>query len=559
MSKRTFQEVNQDMSLGKLFETELPILSKGNEGLQSSPHVYDTGHEGAVIETEEFDLPSATPFLPAGAEKQTSYILKEFYESGQESFTYQNETKVQNLVASCLKDALLSQDLSRVFSVENEFSVFSYRPDIIVVSHDTKGIILIIEVKKPGAEVFESHEVSGQEYDYLVGNLLSGVHTPFAVLSSYDEMCIAYLDDDGVSRKILERNAEKLGEDISPEILEAFGVNDKSPSSASPVHQSVSEKPSPEPKLNKVFGGYLIAPVDCKVGGEGGNDDDEEGHDDDDNGDDGDVDDDDDDDDDDGEWDRIVIYTQTFGRKDAMKALVLAIRCGLESVALGAPRNIPMGGETAVGTCAKVNETGFVWTSIPGTIKFNYDNFPGNTTKMMYLWRDLGRGSKGRVFLACNASGRACAVKFFLIDYNTYHRQTGTQEERQTWRAAQMADRLADAEKEKDYWIRVYGKEFEDQVRVTQLNNLWCLMMPYFDQVLDCERENYLKNVESRLTHFKEMNLRYNMDDVRWRHVGVRNGLVYIFDLGSLDECHASEIDVGAQVDKLRRKIQNRD
>ena len=84
-------------------------------------------------------------------------------------------------------------------------------------------------------------------------------------------------------------------------------------------------------------------------------------------------------------------------------------------------------------------------------------------------------------------------------------------------------------------------------------------MMPYFDQVLDCERANCLKNVESRLTHFKEMNLRYHMDDVRWRHVGVRNGLVYIFDLGSLDECHTSEIDVGAQVDKLRRKIQSRD
>ena len=60
-----------------------------------------------------------------------------------------------------------------------------------------------------------------------------GVHKPFTVLSSYDEMCIAYLDDDGVSREILERNAEKLGEDISPEILEAFGVNEQSPSSQS--------------------------------------------------------------------------------------------------------------------------------------------------------------------------------------------------------------------------------------------------------------------------------------------------------------------------------------
>lgn len=368
----------------------------------------------------------------------------------------------------------------------------------LVVIHDMKGIILSAQVKEPAAaQVFESHEVSGQEYNHLVGNLLSSgvVHTPFAVISSYDEMCFAYLDDDGVSREILERNADKLQEDISTKILQAFGINDdsKSPCSSSPVHHSISEKSSPKPKLNKVFDGHLNAPVDCKVGGKGGNDDEDEGHDDNDNDNnddnDGDVDDD-DDGNDDGEWECKVIYTQTSGRKDAMKALVLAIHCGLESMALGVPRNVPMGGETAVGTCAKVNETNLVWTSIPGTIKFNYDNFPGNTTKMLYLWRDLGRGREGRVFLACNAPGRACAVKFFLIDdYNPYyHHQTGTKEELQTRRAAQMADRLADAEQERDYWIRVYGKEFEDQVRVIQLNNLWCLMMPYFDQVLDCER-----------------------------------------------------------------------
>ena len=503
--------------------------------------MYDTGHEGAVIETDEIRLPSTTPFLPAGAEKETSFILKEFYASGQDTFAYQNETKVQNLVASCLKDALISQDLSRVFSVENEFSVFSYRPDIIVVSHGTKGIILIVEVKKPGAEVFESHEVSGQVYDYLVGNLLSGVHAPFAVLSSYDEMRISFLDDDGVSRDILHRNAEKLAEDISTEILDAFGLNDNSPSSVSPVHHSVAEKPSPEPKLNKVFGANLNASLDGKIDGKGGIDEDGEEWS--------------SDDDDDSEWDRKVMYTQSFGRKEAMSALVLAIRCGLEVMALGSPRNVPKDGEAAVGTCAKVNKTGFVWTNIPGSMKFNYHDFPEDRTEMMYLWRDLGRGSKGRVFLACNTSGRACAVKFFLIDYNTCHRQKGTTAERQAWRAAQMAGRLVDAEKERDYWIRVYGKVFEDQVRVTQLNNLWCLMMPYFDQVRDCERESCLESVKSHLTRFRTLNLRYNSDDLRWRHVGVRDGLVYIFDLGSLEECHASEIDVGAQMAKLERKI----
>lgn len=130
MPKRTFQEVNQDISLGKLFETELPMLSsKGNEGLQPARVrlTMHRGQAGAVIETKEFHLPNATPFLPAGAEKQTGFILKEFYGSGQESFRYHNETKVQNLVASCLEDALLSQDFFRVFRVEHECSVFSCR------------------------------------------------------------------------------------------------------------------------------------------------------------------------------------------------------------------------------------------------------------------------------------------------------------------------------------------------------------------------------------------------------------------------------------------------
>ena len=88
-----------------------------------------------------------------------------------------------------------------------------------------------------------------------------------------------------------------------------------------------------------------------------------------------------------------------------------------------------------------------------------------------------------------------------------------------------MADRLADAEKEKDYWIRVYGKEFEDQVRVTQLNNLWCLMMPYFDQVSNNKRESCLDAVRKHLTDFKAMDLHYRTEDLRWRHIGVHHGL----------------------------------
>ena len=563
MSKRRRTTNNSAVSsLGHLFQTAVPELSKRDEELQSSPHVYDTGHDSAAPFTEEIELTDQETYLFDGGQ-DPSYLLRELHDQALEFFNYQNETKVQNLVALCLKDALRSQGLFQHFGVENEFSIFSYRPDIIIVSHSLKGIILVIEVKKPGVEVFTSHEVAGQKYDYLIGKLLSGVsNNPIGVLTTYDEMCIAFLDDEGKSLDILKRNASNLGNDIDPAVLKAFGIDEDSPSppSSPPTsgHASDSRRPSPESKLNPVFAGLnndgqedrkpsgktsddekppgssgqQVEEMSEKVEEEsdGGNDDEDD-------------------------WNRSVFYTQTFGREVAMKALVLAIRCGLEAVAKSDPRNAPTNGASAPGTCAMVNEHGLVYTNIPEAIKFNYHGFPSANTKIMYLWRDIGRGSKGRVFLACNSSGRACAVKFFLIDYNTYHRRHDTSENRENWRQSQMITKKKEAEKEYAHWVNAYGGAFKDQVRVVRLNNLWCLMMPYFDQVSPNKRSSFLKVVRDHLEEFKASNLNYAIEDLRWRHVGVRDEGCFIFDLGSLESRDASEIDVDASIDALREEI----
>jgi hypothetical protein len=119
-----------------------------------------------------------------------------------------------------------------------------------------------------------------------------------------------------------------------------------------------------------------------------------------------------------------------------------------------------------------------------------------------------------------------------------------------------MVRKKAEAEAERDYWLLVYGDAFRDQVRVIQLNNLWCLMMPYFAQVLNHERKGYLNQIKVHLSSFKEKNLLYNEADLRWRHIGVRDGSVYIFDLGSLAPTN-DEIDVDEQIRKLRAKIKN--
>lgn len=199
---------------------------KGTNLYRVHPHVYDTGHEHAAIFLENISFPNGSdpPFMPEDAEKDKSFLRLDLTKQSADCFTYQTETKIQSLVTSCLKDALSSQDLYRHFGVENEFSAFAYRPDIVVVSHDTRGIILVIEVKKPGLEVFRSPDVGGQVYDYLVGQLLTGTTAPFAVLTTYDEMCIAHLNDGGVSLESLTRNADALIQDISSDILHAFGI-----------------------------------------------------------------------------------------------------------------------------------------------------------------------------------------------------------------------------------------------------------------------------------------------------------------------------------------------
>lgn len=219
------------------------------------------------------------------------------------------------------------------------------------------------------------------------------------------------------------------------------------------------------------------------------------------------------------------------------------------------PRNVPMHGESVSGSCAKVSATGLVWGNMPKNLCFSHNQFPGPTTEVLYLWRDLGRGNKGRVFLACSTAGNVCAVKFFLINYDTYHRQEGREAERQAFRQAQMKIKEAEANHEKEYWLQVYGDTFRRQVRVVQLNNLWCLMMPYFDQVPNDQREGCLDAVQEHLTHFKDMNLLYNTKDLRWRHIGVRYGSPYIFDLGSLEKCNAAGIDIDSSMNILRAKI----
>jgi hypothetical protein len=318
--------------------------------------------------------------------------------------TYQTEADIRSLVVNAVKDALklLGHGLHSLFKVRYEVSLFSYRPDIVVVHHSTLGIVLVIKVKKPGASVFASKDVGGQIYDYLMGETSMGVAFPFAVLSTYDEMCIVYRNDDESVRKgceeIIKLNADNLSSEyVPPDVVMQSIASPTSPNRATSKSKPIIPNTNVRKVLDFITESNHNANEDGKAGDDETSDNDAES----------------DDEEDCSYYPPSVCYSQTFKGKAILPALVLALRCGFDSLATKQHRQLPAHTFSAKGTCAYVNRTSLLWKDIPELIKFDYSKFPGPSTKKYYLWANLGRGSTGRVFLACNTKGKVCAVNIF--------------------------------------------------------------------------------------------------------------------------------------------------
>jgi len=70
----------------------------------------------------------------------------------------------------------------------------------------------------------------GQLNDYLVGQLVMGVNRPFPVLSSYEETCIAHLNDNDLSRHIFDHKAGSINERLQTSSFDPDSKNDSTSS-----------------------------------------------------------------------------------------------------------------------------------------------------------------------------------------------------------------------------------------------------------------------------------------------------------------------------------------
>lgn len=131
---------------------------------------------------------------------------------------------------------------------------------------------------------------------------------------------------------------------------------------------------------------------------------------------------------------------------------------------------------------------------------------------------------KGHAFLACNSSN--------VFPHGIRYREEETMQERQA-----RTEKAGGRTRKEQLDLCLFLSRIKS---VTEQ----CLLMPYFDQRSEMRTEGTpFPRFGSHLERFQERNLQYDMNDLRWRHVGIRNSMVCLFDLGSLRDCPAVDND----------------
>ena len=112
-----------------------------------------------------------------------------------------------------VKDAITCAGLEKLYESHLEFLMFLFKPDIVLIQSREipRSVLMCIEVKSPGKrkkkdatkkdkvafdkDVFESNNVALQMFNYLMAMKQLGSKYPIACLSTYDQMCMTFLED----------------------------------------------------------------------------------------------------------------------------------------------------------------------------------------------------------------------------------------------------------------------------------------------------------------------------------------------------------------------------
>jgi hypothetical protein len=136
--------------------------------------------------------------IPVTDQRELSSLPSKFNSATDGKHTYVNEFGVQAFCQRLITDALYALGLDADVMSHLEISIYTMKPDIMLVLQRQGLIVFVVEVKSPeanGNEVFTSNAVAGQVWSYLYAMRASGVEVPMGAIMTFKKMVLVTLDD----------------------------------------------------------------------------------------------------------------------------------------------------------------------------------------------------------------------------------------------------------------------------------------------------------------------------------------------------------------------------
>jgi len=473
------------------------------------------------------DVGNLNDFLQLELSNSAS-CLGAMIDSNQGILTYENEYDVQAIIhnalcdAACICNIIISkivgdsnrQNLPRL-AVRRESTIFSNVVDHAVVFDALSGVpVFVVEAKKIWGEGMNPTEnVYGQVFDQLSEMHAKGHPNPFGALTCFDETYITWLDNDA-SEAVMDSLSENQQYTVQrlEKIIQNFVV-------------ARDDTSSPQRTIVPTDGIQTQSPVqEILVVSDADTDDDTRNnnstgvfstH------------------------DKVhVLRSKSLTPPYMVEAFISAIICSLDG--FQKPRGIQkltLQHNIALDCLCMDSESHF-WgtlrTTYRGPKKLQDGCAPPES---LFLVDHLGTGSTSKAFRALTRDGYDCVVKMYIKRQDDDKKILTGKDFRDNAEAA--------VRKEYQEYQKIYGDELKGYVWMQQLNNMHCLIHPYFQHLEKNQRAiQLLSTIPERLSLFRiTTNVQndgafyaFRKSDQLWRHIGWFNGKLYMFDLGNLEQ-----------------------
>jgi hypothetical protein len=369
--------------------------------------------------------------------------------------------------------------------------------------------------------VFDSTNVAGQIWSYLLAMEASGVAVPMGAIMTYEKIAAVTLQDlskDDEHRQLLNEAKQALKKGISPLVLPPLKEEDRC--------KERKESPTNRGKRLRDIKTECNNVTKCdirSIGSKDSNDKDSNQQ--------------------MQSVDRKVFRSRVYEKGDVfpflLQALWMAFRKGNILTQKEAPQIFP---NDAIGRrlVFKLDESSFDWGITPKLdcnghpFKAIVDNaLPDRSTQTYCILDKLSSGDTAAVYLACNLGGKVCAIKEYYLKPSF----AATNEERENEEDYRREQNYEKAIEEQMLWSKLYGDRFK--TRVQYLGAKPCLLMPYGHEIVDEAAERWLcvPEIRDQLVYFAEQGYVYGSHDLRWSYVlHDMNKKLFLCDLEYIQE-----------------------